>query len=146
MTCEVFGPLAICSDCLMFAANGEIGDGEALPSELLDNPDANAGWQLGCGWNDDDDEGSFSWHPCDWCRRPLGGDRYPAHVFRDVPVPEPEPCGSMCRFCSLRCERKAGHYPATVHEAEGETWEDPGRAPLPLATYKGTLRGFQVAS
>jgi hypothetical protein len=64
--------------------------------------------------------------------------------FDSHPGMTTEPCGSMCRFCSLRCERKAGHYPATVHEAEGETWEDPGRAPLPLSTYKGIRRAWQA--
>jgi hypothetical protein len=82
MTIEVFGPIAICTDCLMFAANGWESD-EPIPPELLDNPDANAGWRLGAGWSaDDDSEGWFNWSPCDWCRRPLGGDRYTGHVFR----------------------------------------------------------------
>ena len=29
-----------------------------------------------------DDEGSFSWSSCDSCRRPYGGERYPASMFK----------------------------------------------------------------
>ena len=87
---ETFGPVAICTDCLMFAANGWESD-EPIPPELTDNPDARAGWRLEAGGRcehcqgaDDECESWFSWSPCDYCRRPLGGDRSHGTLCRDA--------------------------------------------------------------
>ena len=89
MTVEVFGPIAICTDCLTFSANGWESD-EPFPPELLNNPDANAGWRLEpggqceyCQDTNDECEAWCSCSPCDYCRRPLGGDRYHGTLVKD---------------------------------------------------------------
>ena len=86
--------LEICTDCLMVAANGEsegadegyewpadmdgwiVSPGHAHTVELCGADVVNG--TADCPY----DEGSFSWVPCDVCRRPLGGDRYPATMFK----------------------------------------------------------------
>lgn len=40
---------------------------------------ANAAWEAG----EIEEEGSFSWTPCDLCGSHLGGDRHAAHFFID---------------------------------------------------------------
>lgn len=88
--------IMICTDCLMVAANGTsegADDDYEWPSDMdgwIVNPghlhnleDCGADVMEGtadCPY----DEGSFSWSPCDVCRRPLGGDRYPASMFQII--------------------------------------------------------------
>ena len=88
--------IELCVDCLMLAANGDLPDGM---DDLL-WPGIDDGWIVipghlhtveQCGQEVMDgiedcpyDEGSFSRWPCDACRRPLDGDRYPASTFRII--------------------------------------------------------------
>jgi hypothetical protein len=83
----------VCTDCLQFAANGEVEfetDSEALRFHAAYIAAGSSGDQLeaACPIGDHHDvftgehfEGSsFSHEPCDWCRRPLGGMRYCAAI------------------------------------------------------------------
>lgn len=82
--------LRICTDCAMFAANGEVFDSDGNDvtdqhAELFE-----AAWD---GWRDattgrfphlvvnGDDEPSFGTSPCDGCDSPLAGDRYGASLI-----------------------------------------------------------------
>lgn len=92
--------IQICTDCLMVAANGECEldaeDDPFWPSDMdgwIVSPGhlhtiEECGYDVYNGYADCPfDEGSFSWTPCDVCRRPLGGDRYPASMFQiEVPA------------------------------------------------------------
>lgn len=85
--------LAVCTDCLTWIANGE-GDPnwteEELAAYLVDFGRGSDGLSFlspgslhkdcthTAGEDCPEDEGWFSWSPCDICRRPLGGSRYPA--------------------------------------------------------------------
>lgn len=72
--------LAVCVDCTVAIANAE------FPEETEDRKAVEAGferegesgyyWVLASG-----SEGWFAHSPCDNCRRPLGGHRYPAHLI-----------------------------------------------------------------
>jgi hypothetical protein len=83
--------LELCENCYYLAANGA---DENIPD--VPWPGIDEGWivipghphtldECGEGVMDGTadcpfDEASFSWSPCDACRRPLGGDRYPASM------------------------------------------------------------------
>lgn len=85
--------LAVCSDCLIAAANG-IGDiyavwGEGFPERWHDaNRRHGAELVASCPEPDHGDpetgeacgEPFFSWVPCEWCGDTLGGSRYCAAV------------------------------------------------------------------
>lgn len=87
--------ISICTDCMMWHANG---DTEGLDDVEIITASPGDGWIVSpghlhtveqCGQDVYDgtadcpyDEGSFSMSPCDACKRPLGGDRYPASMFR----------------------------------------------------------------
>ena len=70
--------LEVCGDCLHVAASGaptydgyaESGHAEAYAKGLAE-------WE-GEPFCDNDDEGSFSWDACEFCRDHLGGTRYSA--------------------------------------------------------------------
>lgn len=91
--------LRICSDCLFIIANGENGEwGEGEYAEWearceaawptkhtitlgrlhasYHNADHDAETCVDC-----DDNLGFSWRSCDYCRSPLGGERYAATVW-----------------------------------------------------------------
>jgi hypothetical protein len=89
--------ISICTDCLYIAANGA----DNLVLAEVEWPGIDEDWIVApghihtiemCGfaaWNGTADcpydEGSFSWSPCDACRRPHNaGERYPASTF---PIP-----------------------------------------------------------
>jgi hypothetical protein len=71
-------PVSICVDCLFAAANGQPSDDPDYPT-----PDREPLGLLAVGeWVElSDDEGSFSWSPCDTCGSTLGGDRFDAMVL-----------------------------------------------------------------
>lgn len=119
-----FIPLDVCADCLAWAANGEWTDefGDVHYAAPEGWPGIDAGWEVNAGsdhsqcahgpeWRETGsdtcptfaDDSSFSWSPCDACRRPLGGDRYAATMVYDS-TPEfgpPEGCRhpSDCGYC-----------------------------------------------
>ena len=97
--------IRICADCLDYWANGlaNIEDRvvagymtEADKQRIMDQAGIDDGWDVSLGAihpNDtcdhdlgsEDcplDEGTFSWSQCDSCHSQLGGDRYPAVVWR----------------------------------------------------------------
>jgi hypothetical protein len=72
-----------CVDCLMFCANGD------FPPENTEQEDQkligafhhiyDQGFDVCAG---SEDEGLFSWTPCDICNSSLGGDRFTMHLIR----------------------------------------------------------------
>ena len=71
---------AVCVDCLMYLANGEIGDDpdnklEDIETEYKKLKDDNYDVFLA-----DDDEGSFSTYPCHLCGSHLGGQRFDTNL------------------------------------------------------------------
>ena len=72
-----------CVDCLFFCANGDLPpeNTEQEDQKLIDsfNKIHNEGFSVCVG---SDDEGSFSWTPCDICDTKLGGDRYTMHLVQ----------------------------------------------------------------
>jgi hypothetical protein len=64
----------VCVDCLMFAVNGDLPEDDARAAEVLAGFDS--GRMQGHLVPSGDCEGYFSWHGCDVCCSPLGGDRY----------------------------------------------------------------------
>ena len=78
----------ICVDCLVWHANGDLGDDltEADIEAITNPPGIDAGWDVAPGGSNDGD-GHFSRWPCDACRRPFGGQRYPAAMIHCLPTP-----------------------------------------------------------
>lgn len=99
--------IKICSDCLDYWANGtenlddRVMMGWATDADrqrIIDQTGIDDGWDVSLGafhpndYCDHDlhtedcprDEGSFSWQSCDACRSTLGGQRYPAVVWRTL--------------------------------------------------------------
>ena len=70
-----------CVDCLMFCANGELPpeNTEAEDKKLISafHHVYDQGYHICCG---SEEEGSFSWIPCDICNTSLGGDRFTMHL------------------------------------------------------------------
>ncbi len=86
--------IAVCQDCLMFAANGE---SEGAPEGFLDAfidasrigeliPSCSGEGECGCDSDNGYIDEWFSWSRCDYCGSSLGGTRYcatyayPAHT------------------------------------------------------------------
>lgn len=69
----------VCSDCLMIAANGTLGDEDQRADQAhADKIETEwSGWLMVAG----DGEGWFSWHPCGGCGSHLGGNRYSATMM-----------------------------------------------------------------
>lgn len=64
--------LAVCTDCIMLIANGELPpDSDETTDSLLE--DGCVGVMYG------GEDLGFSYRACDCCRRPLGGDRFRAY-------------------------------------------------------------------
>lgn len=83
--------LAICVDCLMMLANGELGQGDTAAEDAHAEKMA-AQWgdaeltlgSLGVDSTDDDDERDqlgFSWSSCEGCGSTFGGDRFAATAW-----------------------------------------------------------------
>ena len=91
---EVLGPYWVCSDCLMFIANGDLPDCaddetakavvagvESEPGhwvaggECEEHQDHNHCAESGC------DSRDFSWSDCECCGSSLGGSRHKASVI-----------------------------------------------------------------
>ena len=74
--------LAVCIDCAMILANGELGLGDdaadAAHAALISAQWPDGGLVLSCP---DDCEESFSWSRCDGCGSALGGGRHSAVVL-----------------------------------------------------------------
>lgn len=67
---EVLDTIAVCVDCYMAVANGDLPDNSQRAQEVLAavkelGPHAVPGYELG-----------FSWYPCACCLSHLGGDRH----------------------------------------------------------------------
>lgn len=85
-----FIEIDICSDCLMFHANGVLPD-DGVEDEVNANsfaaivnaPGIDDGYDVVPGASGDGD-GFFSHQPCDACRRPFGGQRYPAVMMAAI--------------------------------------------------------------
>jgi hypothetical protein len=76
---EITTGVAVCQDCAMMLANGELGQGDDTADRIHAERIAKR-WSVGelvldCG---EDCEGWFSWTECDGCGSTLGGDRHPA--------------------------------------------------------------------
>lgn len=89
-----FIDIDICSDCMMWHANGVLPDGgiedevNAKSFEAIINaPGIDDGYDVIPGSGDNAADGYFSHQPCDACRRPFGGQRYPAVMMQQLPVP-----------------------------------------------------------
>lgn len=68
----------VCTSCLCIEACGVQATDSAEDVEaFVEASIRERGWELvpDCG---EDCSPWFSWTPCGWCRRPLGGDRHPA--------------------------------------------------------------------
>jgi hypothetical protein len=94
--------IRICTDCLMMAANGDVGDRgpvgpwcDADDAHLYELPrddqwnNANTrhaarmdAWCVGAHIIAGDGEGQFSWRQCEGCGSTLGGDRHQAWLDR----------------------------------------------------------------
>ena len=95
--------IAVCVDCLMLIANGEtppdmtragtnkwlagidqIWHGYHVAAGMTAEKHSETGCD--CRQSGEKDcsaeESYFSWAPCDYCRRPLGGDRHPATAWK----------------------------------------------------------------
>lgn len=70
-----FEEIAVCSDCIMLIANGDLppDTDEETDALLIDGT---------VGVMYDGEELGFSWRPCECCKRKLGGDRFKA--YREV--------------------------------------------------------------
>lgn len=87
-----FIEIDICSDCLMWHANGVLPD-DGLEDEvnaksfeaIATAPGIDDGYDVVPGGSADADA-HFSWMPCDACRRPFGGQRYTATMMAALPV------------------------------------------------------------
>lgn len=97
---NIWTPLNVCSDCLMMAANNQTDPawttaqrdefftrftkghkGFDAISPGSDHADCNHDlYDEDCP----EDDGHFSMWPCDLCRTPLGGNRYPAMALKVV--------------------------------------------------------------
>lgn len=66
--------LWVCTDCLMFIANGYLTEDDELNEAIV----AGCERQLPYRWYTENEEGSFSWRSCACCWSKLGGDRYKA--------------------------------------------------------------------
>ncbi len=89
--------LEVCTDCLLFIANGDTPEptndhhwSDDEPAEypdgwesaaLTERWDPSEGWRL-CAGDGDGDE--FSSSQCEACGSYLAGSRYPAHAMREV--------------------------------------------------------------
>jgi hypothetical protein len=81
-----FIDIDICVDCLMWYANADLS-GMDDEDEILK---VKAGVGIDEGYDvipTGDGEEFFSHHPCDACRRPLGGSRHAATMMSSLPVP-----------------------------------------------------------
>lgn len=76
--------LSVCTDCLIFIANGDLPDEQPNLANRIDRRwPAVEGWNLVPGGESSDDEGTeFSWRSCESCGSDLGGARYPACAVR----------------------------------------------------------------
>ena len=65
----------VCVDCLFFIANGDLPEDAERAAEVR---------SIGLDWViTEDDEGHFSWSPCDACGSRLGGQRFAAERLAD---------------------------------------------------------------
>jgi hypothetical protein len=82
-----FIDIDICADCLMWHANGDLsGVAEDDILAVVTASGIDAGYDVEPGGSGSDD-GHFSKQPCDSCRQPLGGMRWPATMMIALPVP-----------------------------------------------------------
>jgi len=77
--------VTVCSDCLMIAANGELGtydpDGALAAAHVARMDDIADGVAYSGPFTDgDDSDGFFSSSPCETCGETLAGTRYAATV------------------------------------------------------------------
>jgi hypothetical protein len=76
--------VTVCSDCLMIAANGELGtydpDGALAAEHIARMDDIANGVAYSGPFTDGDAEGFFSMSPCETCGETLAGTRYDATV------------------------------------------------------------------
>ena len=82
-----FIDIDVCPDCLVWHT---YGDPDMVDEDDLEVVAAAVGIDPGYDVQpgaDGDDDGHFSKSPCDACRRPLGGMRYPATMMAALPVP-----------------------------------------------------------
>ncbi len=72
--------LQVCSDCLLFIANGDApADDNPSHPWVYDGPE-DEGYHVHAG--DTDRDAGFSWRRCDTCHSGLGGDRHHAVAMR----------------------------------------------------------------
>ena len=103
METEIF-EIEICTDCCCWYANGDLSGVQDDEEEkvIMAGRGVPDGWHVVVGhvhrldlcgedvvegYGDCPyDEPSFSMTPCDTCRRPLGGDRYPGAMWNPWPA------------------------------------------------------------
>lgn len=77
--------LEVCTDCLMFIANGTTEDTatDAICAKACTDTLRFHGVPKGYLFaaSNESGEGSFAWRVCDCCHRPEGGDRYKAGIL-----------------------------------------------------------------
>jgi hypothetical protein len=69
----------VCTDCVMYIANGELPDDGPWKSKHFERNWAD--FNVVNGDSDKDEE--FSWHACDGCDSKLGGARFHCVAFED---------------------------------------------------------------
>lgn len=89
---ETIDDLWVCSDCVMFLANGDFPEyrDETMYADCIDAiwpPEE--GWSLCVDFPRDGEEedtcyNEFSWSSCDCCGSTLGGSRYRATAIRET--------------------------------------------------------------
>lgn len=79
MKLETMEDAAICTDCLMYLCNGDVPHDDD-PRHPWEGVGDNTPWFS--FWHKEDGESFFSWHRCDNCERPLGGDRHEGTLIR----------------------------------------------------------------
>ena len=79
--------IAVCPDCLIFIANGDLPDDEADAARVLVGVEwlQREGGTLVCGEDESGEGLGFSWSSCDCCDG-LAGDRSPAALIGPAPA------------------------------------------------------------
>lgn len=84
MTVETLREGAVCADCAIWIANGDLsGMDDEAAARVVEADGEN--WVLSCA---EDCESEFSWSACDRCGTTLGGDRHPAVVLGESDLDE----------------------------------------------------------
>ena len=71
--------ILVCTDCILFIANGDLPDDPQLAAEIVRGVESRAPGHVCAGDADGDVE--FSWAACDCCGSRLGGSRHKAVVL-----------------------------------------------------------------